>query len=358
MAIDTSVEMRLARPEDLEEIGRLLPHVAGPLFPERFPGKTAADFCGWKYFSNPVGNAAVGVAVKGNRIVSVVAGTPKRIEVNCESVLAFELGDFITDSQYRKQGLFSSLIQLVCSEAAKRGAGFVYVRPNEISFPVLTKALSFVEAQKIDARRYVAPSGLIHRKLGLSPTVCRILGVDWIARRLVLPSVDGSVSIRPLVGFAAEMDEFWERVRRGYSFALVRDNKYLNWRYVNCPTRYQLWIAHRGDCTAGYLASYVSPAERVGHIVDLFTEPEDMQAAAALLRTAMDAMIADDVHSVHTWTLQTGAMCAGARLLRRVCPLTYKSHLHVAMRFLDKGLTIGHLPSSGWQLMIGDFDGI
>ncbi len=358
MAIETSMEMRLARPEDLHEIGRLLPQVAGPLFPERFPGKTAADFCRWKYFSNPTGDAAVGVAVKGNRVVSIVAGTPKRIEVNSKAVLAFELGDFITDSEYRKRGLFSRLIQFVCNEAGNRGAGFVYVRPNEISFAVLAKGLSFVETQKLGARRYVAPSGLIYRKVGLSPRVSRILGVDWIARRLVLPSSDSSVSVQRLAGSLSEMDEFWESVRRGYSFALVRDNKYLNWRYVNCPTRYQLWIAHRGDHTAGYLVSLVSPAERIGHIVDFFTEAEDMGAAAALLRTAMDAMLADGVHSVHTWTLQAGAISAGARLLRRVCPLAYKPHLHVAMRFLDKGFSIGDLPSSGWHLTIGDFDGI
>ncbi len=358
MALDTSVEIRLARPEDLVEIGRLLPDVAGPLFSERFPGQIAADFCRWKYFTNPIGNAAVAVAVTGNRIISVVSATPKRIQVNSQIVLAFELGDFITDSQYRKRGFFSSLIQLVCNEAAKRGAGFVYVRPNEISFPILMKTLSFVEAQKIDARRYVVPSGLIYRKIGLSPTVCGILGVDWIARRLVLPSVEGSVKVQPLTRFAAEMDEFWERVRRGYSFALVKDKKYLNWRYVDGPTRYQSWIAHRGECIAGYLVSFVSLAERIGHVVDLFTEPEDTEAAAALLRIAMDAMLAANVHSIHTWTLQTGAMSAGSRLLRRACPFSSKPHLHVAMRFLDTGCAVGDLPSRGWQLTTGDFDGI
>lgn len=358
MAIDTSVEMRLACPEDLEEIGRQLPDVAGPFFSERFPGQTATDFCRWKYFTNPIGEAAIGVAVKGTRVISVVAATPKTIQVNSQSVLAFELGDFITDRQHRKKGLFSGLIQLVCNEALERGAGFVYVRPNEISFPILKKALSFVEAQKLDARRYVVPSGLIHRKLGLSPRVGRVLGVDQIARRLVLPAVNGSVNIQSLTRFAAEMDGFWDRVRGAYSFALARDFKYLNWRYVDCPTPYQLWIARRGAGTAGYVVCFVSRGERIGHIVDLFTEPGDKEAAGALLRVAMDAMLAHGVQSVHTWTVKTGAISAGTRLLRRACPLVYKPYLHVAMRFLDKRLTVGQLPSTGWHLTAGDFDGI
>ena len=72
----------------------------------------------------------------------------------------------------------------------------------------------------------------------------------------------------------------------------------------------------------------------------------------------MDAMLADGVHSVHTWTLQFGAMSAGSRLLRRACPLAVKPHLHVAMRFLDTGFAVGDLPSRAWQLTTGDFDGI
>lgn len=64
----------------------------------------------------------------------------------------------------------------------------------------------------------------------------------------------------------------------------------------------------------------------------------------------MDAMLADDVHSVHPWTLRTDAMSAGTRLLRCVCPLP--------MRFLDKDFAGCKLPSTGWQLTSGGFDGI
>ena len=103
---------------------------------------------------------------------------------------------------------------------------------------------------------------------------------------------------------------------------------------------------------------FVSPGERIGHIVDLFTEAGDKEAAGALLRIAMDAMLAHDVQSVHTWTLKTGAISAGTRLLRRACPLVYEPFLQVAMRFLDKSFTGGQLPSTGWQLTAGDFDGI
>jgi predicted N-acetyltransferase YhbS len=76
----------------------------------------------------------VGVALDGDRVVSIVAGTPKRVRVGSEEVLAFELGDFITAADHRKRGLFSALIDLVCEAARERGASFAFVRPNDVSF--------------------------------------------------------------------------------------------------------------------------------------------------------------------------------------------------------------------------------
>src|SRR6516225_11815984 len=96
MTVDAAVELRLARDEDVERIGLLLPDLAGPHFSERFPGTTAAAFCRWKYFTNPAGDAAVGVALSGDRVVSMAAAVPKLIQIDGERLMALELGDFIT----------------------------------------------------------------------------------------------------------------------------------------------------------------------------------------------------------------------------------------------------------------------
>lgn len=350
-------EMRFARPADLEEIGRLLPEVAGPLFPERFPGETVEAFCRWKYFANPAGEAAVGIAVSAGRVVSIVAAVPKRVRLASKTVLAFELGDFITDANFRKRGLFSKLIEMVCEEARKRDAAFVYVRPNSISFPILAKTLSFVEVQKIDERRYLVPSGLIHRKTRIPPALLRLLGVDWLASRVLMPSPASSVAVTETTRFGADMDAFWESVGRRYSFALVRDRQYLNWRYADCPTRYLLWTARRKGAVVGYAIGLVNQFALSGYIVDLFTDPADKEASGQLLRSAMQSMLLAGAQVVFTWTLQSGAESAASDLLRRACPVAAKPHLHLAMRFLDPGLRQSDLPPNGWQIAAGDFDG-
>jgi len=350
-------EIRLARAEDEPSITRLLPELDGPSYSERFPGKTCADFIRWKYRSNPAGEAAVAVALDGDRVVSIVAGTPKRVRVSGEVVLAFELGDFITAADHRKRGLFSALIELVCETARQRGAAFVYVRPNDVSFPILASRLGFIEPRKIEMRRYVVPSGVLKRKLGGPGSLVGALGVDSILRSWVLPKGSAALTIDAVNRFGADMDQLWQHAQQKYTFGLVRDSQYLNWRYVDCPTPYRVWITRRNGVLAGYLVAVTARKQPVATIIDFFTAPDDEEAASTLLRAALDAMLRVGIQVVYTWTLQTGAESAASRLLKRACMFVQKPLLHFAMRPLQGQNLARDLPSSGWQLTLGDFDG-
>jgi hypothetical protein len=358
MMTGSGVRLQLAQPGDVEEIARLLPDLAGPHFAERFPGRTAAEFCHWKYFTNPLGEAAVAIATDGGRVVSLVAGVPKRVRMGPGVQLAFELGDFITAPEYRKRGLFSSLIQLTCDDAAKRDAAFVYVRPNPISFRLLVPGLRFLEVQKLDLRRYIVPSGLIHRKTGIPAAAIRGLGMDWIAQQVALPAPDPAVTVAPVTRFGEDFDNFWAGVEQRYSWTLARDSQYLNWRYVDSPTPFRTWMAVRKGRPAGYITAFVSQEEPLAQIVDLFTDPDDEAAAATLLRSCLEAMLAAGAQVFYTWTPQSGGESASTRLLKRVCRWNSKPYLHVALRFVGAHADSGVLPSSGWHIAMGDFDGI
>jgi GNAT acetyltransferase-like protein len=358
MTRNSEVELRLARPEDVERIALLLPELAGPHYSERFPDSTGAAFCQWKYFNNPAGEAAVGIALSGDRVVSIAAAAPKLIQVEAELFTTFELGDFITATDYRNRGLFSKLVELISTEAVRRTAAFAYVRPNSLSFPILAKHLSFVEVRRIDLRRYVVPSALFHRKIATPTGLLRALGIDRAALRLLAHSSSRSITVCRTTRFDTKMDEFWERIRLRYRFSLVRDSRYLNWRYVDCPTPYLLWIAYRGPEVAGYLVGFVGDCEGIGNLVDLFTDPEDTEASVALVREGLEAMLGAGAESVYTWTLQSGAESAGTRALGHACPLKSRDHLHLAMRFRGGSLDESRLPPRGWQVAMGDFDGI
>jgi GNAT superfamily N-acetyltransferase len=353
-----SVEVRLALPGDLEQIALLLPDLAGPEFPERFPDGTAAGFCAWKYFSNPLGAAAVGIATADGRVVSLAAGIPKLVHVGSQTLLAFELGDFITAPAFRKRGLFSTLIRMICEEAKHRGAAFVYVRPNPTSFHILAKDLSFQEIQKLDERCFALPSAVLERKTGVPAALPRRLGADWVARQTLLPRPSPGICVEPVMRFESEVDEWWAAVGPKFSFALVRNREYLNWRYVDCPSPYQSTIARRDGRFAGYLTGFVLQGAPTAYIVDLVTDPDDKEAAGELLRDALNAMLDRGVEVVYTWTVHFGGSSAGSELLKKACPLKAHPPLHVAARFLQDQAASAWIPPEAWQLNLGDFDGV
>ena len=349
-------EIRLAGSDDLASMVELLPELDGASYSQRFPGQTCSDFIRWKYLQNPAGDAAVGIALDGERVVSIVAGTPKRVWLGTEVVLAFELGDFITAADHRKRGLFSALINLVCDEAQQRGAAFAYVRPNEVSFPILSSRLSFAEPGKIEMRRYVELSGLVQRKLGIPAGLLRGAGADWITRRLSIPDASASIRVEAIPRFESDVDQLWECTQDQFGFSLVRDSRYLNWRYVECPTPYRIWRARRQEKMAGYLVAFISRLQPIATILDLYTHPADEEAAAALLNVAVNDLLRTGTQVVYAWALQRGAGSASSRLLKRTCKFVSKPLLHFAMRALN-GRTVQDLPDARWQLTAGDFDG-
>jgi len=354
-----SPELRLAESADLARVASFLIPLGGELFGERFPDGTVEDFYRWKYFGNPLGHAIVGIATAGGSVVSVVAATPKRIWLSGKAVLAYELGDFLTDRNYRKRGLFSQLIELVCREAALRGSALVYVRPNDVSFPILAGTLFFHEAQRIDARRFVIPSYTVSRKTGIPASLLRLSGMDWLFKKRCIPRTAGStVTVVVVKRFGEETDQLWERASAGYDFALVRDSSYLNWRFSDCPTPYKMWLARRNGQAVGFLVASADQTAPTAAVVDLFTESSDMEAARALLATGMGSLLNSGAQLISTWTLQRSAQSAAHELLERAFPFRRRQHhLHLAFRVLLPQEIILPLPSQKWHFTLGDSDG-
>ncbi len=361
-----SPEVRLAEEIDLARIAPFLIPLGGDFFEERFPDGTVEDFYRWKYFGNPLGPAIVGIATAGGSVVSVVAATPKRIWISGTAVLGYELGDFLTHGNYRKMGLFSRLIDRVCREAGARGAALVYVRPNDVSFPILVGKLSFHEAHRIDARRFVIPSYMLSRKIGIPASLLRLSGMDWlIKRRHILRPPQGAVNVVSVERFGEETDLLWQRASAGYDFALVRDSSYLNWRFADCPTPYKMWLAIRNAQAVGFLVTSADRTSPTGAIVDLFSESTDLEAVRALLASGIDDLLKNGAQLVSTWTVRLSATdratrsapSAAHKLLQRAFPIRRKQHLHLAFKVLLPQAVTLPLPSQRWHFTLGDSDG-
>ena len=359
MSPGLGTDILLAAEDDLAGIGTFLAGLGGPMFQERFPGSTSENFYRWKYYENPVGPAVVALAKVGSRIVSMAAAGRKRMFCDGETHLVYELGDFLTASDCRKQGLFSRLIELLCEETARRGAVLAYVRPNENSFPILTARLGFTEVRRLDSRRFVVPSAALARRTRLPAGLWHAIGTDWIAHRLALGGTrgDGTLQVERVDNFDGA-DHLWESARQGYRLALVRDRAYLDWRYAACPTPYHIFLARRAGNPTGCVVAFANRAEPLGFIADLFAAPDDHETVRSLLARCISQLVEDGARSICTWTLETSAESASHAALTRACRFRDPDRLHLAIRFLNPSWNVSLLPDRGWHIALGDFDGI
>lgn len=114
---------------------------------------------------------------------------------------------------------------------------------------------------------------------------------------------EGEAEVVEVERFGPEVDALWERLRPSYPFAVVRDSRYLNWRYADAVhLAYRLFEVRSGGRLRGH---FVTRAHWQGlpilALADLFCEPADEAVVALALRQAVQAARAAGMVRVELW---------------------------------------------------------
>jgi hypothetical protein len=158
-----------------------------------------------------------------------------------------------------------------------------------------------------------------------------------------------------LIGMA--FDTLWEQAREHRRWGLVRDSTYLNWRYVEAPSkRYRCFRVMDGTELGGYLVTGVIEKRglRLGFIADLFLRPD----SAVLMR---DALIA--VNSIFTGQDVDAILCfspsdraSRSHHLRCGYLPTPKRFFFIYKTFIERFARLPFGQASQWEFGLGDLD--
>ncbi len=157
--------------------------------------------------------------------------------------------------------------------------------------------------------------------------------------------------------FDAETDRIWQKAGKEYALLLARESEFLNWRYADSPTPFQIWLARREAEPVGFLVVFARVNEGLGEIVDLFTCPRDRDAAQELLHHSFQEFHRQGMRAILAYTVSRPPHSMVAELLRRACPIMRQNPLHFVLRCFSSDVA-AELPESGWHLSPGDFDGV
>ncbi len=222
----------------------------------------------WRFEENPAGRCLRLAETPSGELVGQYAGLPVRVAWGDKTLVFTQIIDVMVDPRFRlglkRPGLFSALANRFIADyggLGKVSGGYGFPTP---------------EALRIGQR--VAGYIPLHPVVGLVLP----LGRDDASRPT---SAGGPLLVEEISRFGDEADTLWESVRPELLAATVRDARYLNWRYADCPdVRYRMLLAfHRVTGAAAGIAvlRLGVRGQEVGAVVDWLVSGED--AAAVLL---------------------------------------------------------------------------
>ncbi len=168
-------------------------------------------------------------------------------------------------------------------------------------------------------------------------------------------SVDESIEIIRVERFPEEIDALWEEISPNFHASIKRDQRYLNWKYVEKPHReYFNFIAIRNDRLCGYiiLREGKEPEPNMGLIVDIFVSPSDEKALSTLMVFAQEYLKRRRVGFIKTATTveayQKRLLRLGYKKIGDVIPMF---HANVQSKEIESAIK-----SKKWLLGKGDHD--
>jgi GNAT superfamily N-acetyltransferase len=277
---------------------------------ETYSDVTMSEFYEWKYFRGSEGPAYVRVAVDKGKLVGTAAATLKRIKIGGRTLLAAEIGDAFTHPEYQYQGIFTVLGRELVTALDQKGVHFIYARPNANSFPGFVRKMGFDDVFHLRTmRRFVNIDNVLRRKTGggllysLSKPAIGILS-NTVLRVDEAPALPG-IDISEASSFDESVDRLFDEVSGDDTAMVVRDSRYLNWRYAEKPVEYKIYTARDGSTLVGYVIDRTIQFEaghKYGYLVDI------MARSAAVMRLllgrTMRYFAGEGVDLVSTWVMK------------------------------------------------------
>lgn len=279
----------------------------------------------WKYHT-PAGKAVVAIVKDGDKILASNAMFPLFIKYKNSVFRGWQSCDTATLPSMRGKGYFKNCIQLLSN----------YVEPNELFF-------GFPNNNSIHG----------FKKIGW---VSKGIITTWV-NPVSLFACDLSRNINQLFCFDELHNSFLKNTGEDDYISIIKDSKYLNWRYVQNPVyQYNIFVFHDRGEAQGYII--VRTADVLDHkiviVMELCTLTPKIgiillrhiaQWAKRLSRKIV--VLLDNTLSLKI-AFQTGFLPVWSKLLQKKQVLMYDPIFEVQMKEIRMGK---------WHVQMGDWDG-
>ena len=256
-----------------------------------------ADQWRWRYVNNPTGLVAITIAEAEEGIVGQYALLPVIAKVG-DTVRTVALSlDTMVHPDYRGQGMFSKLAMDLYKRVERKGVPLIYGFPNEASHHGFVARLGWVDLcervplfiRPLDVKRILGTKVNNHLFL----TVGEWIGLTgWSLLCPTRPSeLPDGCTIQQVDSFDECVDQLWEHASSALNITVVRNYRYLNWRYVEKPgDEYTIFTLEGAGDILGYVVLKIVKkfGLQIGFVVDLLAVPDQPNISRYLISKAVE----------------------------------------------------------------------
>lgn len=304
----------------------------------------------WQFERNPTGIANVHLAVSAGRLVGVVSHSALRTYVGGRELIVPFLHNVDTHPDFRRRGVFSTLVKASERYVECAGAGLMLGVPNGESMPIFVDRLGWgsLPGPRVSVR-VSRPFSLAAQWFGARRTSKPRPSAD--SGRLGAPLKRG-LALREVEGFGSWADDLWQVAKPTAPPTVISGAEYLNWRFLEKPEgRYTCFAVTRLGEPVGYVVTgrTVVRNARVSYVAHSLLHP----------------LYADEYRNVRKRALGlTSPGCVAALDLLypgdspglRSCFLPSPKRLNLIYRLLGDELSRERMETEPLRLQLGDLD--
>jgi GNAT superfamily N-acetyltransferase len=227
-----------------------------------------ADLWDWAFADNPnTDELYYLVADTGAALAAQYATLPVAMQHHGRSIRGLISLFTATDPSFQRRGLFRTLAQELYDNT-RETCPIVFGFPNELSAPGFYNHLDWV-----DLRPYPHLLRPL-RNRGRHAGGTRATGLaGWLLDCLGRFGQDKTVTVRPIDDFTGIANGIWDALRPHLGTAVIRDESFLNWRFVRSPFKYLRLVATRRGKPVGIAVVAIEPGDGKVRLMEFMIAP-------------------------------------------------------------------------------------
>ena len=244
---------------------------------------------------NPNGQNLMYVLKEGDKIIGADGLIPFELYVRGKIITGAHSVKSMTHPDYKRQGIFRTMTDnsVVC--ARNNGVDVIIGLANKNSYPAYEK---FGWPTLYEKEVYIRPINITHKMkekvksgflAGMSNGLYNCFDKLRLAPKNALKKLNAEVE--PLNFIPEEITQYWDKYKDKYNVLIVRDYKYLNYRYNKRPdVKYKTLLINSDSEKIGFavLRETLANGSKMVSVAENFTDPDNDLYIGAIAEAIID----------------------------------------------------------------------